>query len=168
MYTKAAPSRRRPTLDADPAKQGNVPIDEAFPDLTDEDRAWLDEVTAAPTGPQARAIGRRRQAAQHRTAAKTSSAPRPRTPAKKAPVARARKVGTKTAKKARKGRRAASRTVFTRTGTASGVISGSLALVLLYLVLTRADRLPGFLGGLADALEWFSSPTAIIEFGGTS
>lgn len=51
-----------------------------------------------------------------------------------------------------------------RTGSITGLIVGSLGMVLLWNFLAAAGEVSGFLGGIAKALNWLASPSAIIEF----
>jgi hypothetical protein len=100
---------------------------------------------------RARSEGARAQADKDRKAAarkRSSSASRKRN------TAAARKIA----------RQAVNPPRAVRSGTAIGVAAGTVGLVVLYVALTNASILGGFLGGIRRGLDWLSSPTAVIPF----
>jgi hypothetical protein len=52
----------------------------------------------------------------------------------------------------------------TQSGSLLGLLVGSLGLILLYDFLQHAEKVPGFLNGVAAAVSWLASPTAVIPF----
>jgi hypothetical protein len=88
---------------------------------------------------------------------------------------RDRKTATrkKSASRSRKKAAAAARPVLRQavnpvraasSGTAVGVAAATVGLVVLYVALTNASILEGFLSGIRRGFDWLASPTAVIPF----
>jgi hypothetical protein len=50
------------------------------------------------------------------------------------------------------------------SGSLTGLLVGSLGMVLLYVFIQSADAVSGFLGGIRSAIDWFADPTKTITF----
>ena len=103
---------------------------------------------------------------ESRPAKKKSSGTKAST--RKAPANKSRRssTGSRAATRARKATIApTARIVGRQTTNALGVLGLAMAIALLYNFLSNADKVEGFLGGIARAVQWIDDPTKSIPYG---
>lgn len=95
----------------------------------------------------------------------TKKAGTKKAPAKKTSSSRRSSTGSRAATRARKATTApVGRIVARQTTSALGALGLAMAIALLYNFLTNAEKVEGFLGGIARAVQWLDDPTTSIPY----
>ncbi len=146
-----------------------------------QDKAAVDDLFGPPTKADQQEF-RRRARVSERTAraeyeadevekADAERSDKKKAGAKTARKKKRRKAATKRKAQARRsvrrGRahaRGATRAVGSPTATVSQLLALSIGLVLMYLLLTRAEKAARIVAGASAAIEWLGSPTGIVNF----
>ncbi|MCL2393255.1 MAG: hypothetical protein FWC87_01100 [Acidimicrobiaceae bacterium] len=126
---------------------------------TEADREELDELTATPADIKAEGRSQARTAEATdplATDAATAAQGEARAARSAARRARARSIGGSVYRM-----RGQAESTFTGSGTFAGVMVATLAVLMLYLFLTRANLATSVISGVTRAIDWFVAPKTL-------